>query len=536
MSHPVFEDVRRSAEAALTEGDATGALAAIRPHARAIAAEHGAAFRSLIARLPVAAWEGDASVVCAMGASYRAAGSPRGSSAIGYFHAAEAALVGADRSADPDRVAVWLGHAAALRGLGRLDAAMRYVERARDLDGPGSTLSVPMRVGLGARSSLEWGILELHLGNIDAARRQLEFAHGLAPGHLTRAEQVECLGALAFIDYLHSHLDSGSAYIRGARDLAAGTELLASGYGAAVVIADILIALDRDQLEDAAAAEAELLAATDCGDWQPYSHVAAAWRCFQEGRPAEALDFLQRARQTSRTWTPASLGFGGAELLRAWVLVTLDQGDEAWTILRRLDPSEHHVLCPAGIVALLRLRHGDLRGAAEALRDCEALGDDHSPRTMVEVRVLRAAVELGHGQLGLSDVMFDRALATLARTGSRAALRMLPPATLARLADRALQRPHGDEVRTMLAAVQASADRSDGSVEALSHRELLVLAEVEKGSTVAGIASALYISPNTVKTHLRRLYRKLGVTTRSDAIRKAKSLGLGGSVTRDSPE
>ncbi len=62
-----------------------------------------------------------------------------------------------------------------------------------------------------------------------------------------------------------------------------------------------------------------------------------------------------------------------------------------------------------------------------------------------------------------------------------------------------------------------------------------MLAEVEKGSTVGGIAAALYISPNTVKTHLRRLYRKLGVTTRSDAIRKAKALGLGGDITRESP-
>ena len=535
MPYPVLEDVRQTVDAALAAGDVDAALSAVRPRARAVAAEDGDGFRALIARFPESSWHDDAVIATAMGASYRAAGSPRGSSAIGYFHAAEAALAEADRSADPDRVAVWLGHAGALRSLGRLDAAQRYVQRTRELDGPGSILSVPLRVELGARSTLESGLIDLHLGNVDDARRQLEFAHGLARDTLTRAEQIECLGALALIEYLQAHLETASTYTRAARDLAVDTNLLDSGYGAAVVISDVLVAVDRGDLAQAAIIERELLAAADRADWQPFAFVVAASLRFAQGRPAEALDYLQRARQGFRAWTPGGLGLGGEELVRAWILVTLDQGDEAWTILRRLDPFERHVLCPARIVALLRLGHGDLRGATEALHDCEELGDDHSPRTMVEVRVLRAAIELARGEVALSDVMFDRALATIARTGSRAALGMLPPGTLRRLADRALQRPHGDEVRAVLEGVQQTPDTGD-SVEALSHRELLVLAEVEKGSTVAGIAAALFISPNTVKTHLRRLYRKLGVATRSDAIRKAKSLGLGRAVTRDSPE
>ena len=92
---------------------------------------------------------------------------------------------------------------------------------------------------------------------------------------------------------------------------------------------------------------------------------------------------------------------------------------------------------------------------------------------------------------------------------------------------RALAREPEPATRELLERVVESTQGSDRLIEPLSQRELLVLAEVEKGSTVAGIAAALFISPNTVKTHLRRLYRKLGVATRSDAIRKAKSLGLG---------
>ena len=76
---------------------------------------------------------------------------------------------------------------------------------------------------------------------------------------------------------------------------------------------------------------------------------------------------------------------------------------------------------------------------------------------------------------------------------------------------------------------------SHREVETLSARERLVLAQVQRGLTVAAIAAELYISPNTVKTHLRRLYRKLGVSTRDEAIRAARALGLDREITRDSP-
>jgi len=36
----------------------------------------------------------------------------------------------------------------------------------------------------------------------------------------------------------------------------------------------------------------------------------------------------------------------------------------------------------------------------------------------------------------------------------------------------------------------------------------------------------LYLSPNTIKTHTRALYRKLGVSDRQDAVAKARQLGL----------
>jgi len=60
----------------------------------------------------------------------------------------------------------------------------------------------------------------------------------------------------------------------------------------------------------------------------------------------------------------------------------------------------------------------------------------------------------------------------------------------------------------------------------ISASEMTVLEEIAAGRSNKEIAARLKISPNTVKTHAARLFEKLGAKRRTDAVRKARELGI----------
>jgi DNA-binding NarL/FixJ family response regulator len=77
----------------------------------------------------------------------------------------------------------------------------------------------------------------------------------------------------------------------------------------------------------------------------------------------------------------------------------------------------------------------------------------------------------------------------------------------------------------------SKAEAFDGNPKALaalgiSPRELTVLQEIAAGRSNKEIAAQLNVAPNTVKTHVARLFEKLGAKRRTDAIAKARELGI----------
>jgi DNA-binding CsgD family transcriptional regulator len=71
----------------------------------------------------------------------------------------------------------------------------------------------------------------------------------------------------------------------------------------------------------------------------------------------------------------------------------------------------------------------------------------------------------------------------------------------------------------------------DGNLNArsslgISPRELDILKELAAGRSNKEIAQNLNVSPNTVKTHVARLFEKLGAKRRTEAVNRARELGI----------
>jgi LuxR family maltose regulon positive regulatory protein len=72
----------------------------------------------------------------------------------------------------------------------------------------------------------------------------------------------------------------------------------------------------------------------------------------------------------------------------------------------------------------------------------------------------------------------------------------------------------------------AGAASQEGLADPLSDRELTVLRYLASRLTCTEIARELYLSVNTVRSHVKAIYRKLGVNKRADAVGRGHALGV----------
>jgi LuxR family maltose regulon positive regulatory protein len=87
--------------------------------------------------------------------------------------------------------------------------------------------------------------------------------------------------------------------------------------------------------------------------------------------------------------------------------------------------------------------------------------------------------------------------------------------------------PDPGDMATRLAAVgRPGRARTRKSTQELSEREVGILRMLTGGLSERELGRELYLSHNTIHSHAKSIYRKLGVTSRSEAIRRARELGL----------
>ena len=259
-------------------------------------------------------------------------------------------------------------------------------------------------------------------------------------------------------------------------------------------------------------------------------------------RPAfEFLALLDRARiwagrgqvrEALATIEPARLVLAGISS------VLLARADELEALLRLSlgdlsSPAELATGLPAAQRALMLARVALAAGEHHSARELlQALPPgDLTPRRALERQILLAAAAIGRGDPMTAGIL-SGVLDTARRGGFLNTVVTTAPQVTSYLAGHAAQFRSDPFTKQLIsAALEVRAAQPEVSrpgralIEPLTEAELRIL-KLLPTSTYLQMAATLYISRNTVKTHLRAIYHKLGVASRSEAIQRAVDLRL----------
>ncbi|HEV7757621.1 MAG TPA: LuxR C-terminal-related transcriptional regulator [Acidimicrobiales bacterium] len=277
---------------------------------------------------------------------------------------------------------------------------------------------------------------------------------------------------------------------------------------------------ERNQLTEAAQALVEARSVAASASHHVVAALAASElaRCRRAaGATMEALELVVSARST-RDHLPATVD---AHLRTSEGRIRLDRGDMAGVgaVLRGAPPSVEMQILTTRLAL-----HESPHHARELL---EAIGA-RTPRQAVEMLLLRAL---------LPDTDQDEVAATLVEaiaTGAPLGLVRTfldeGPAMNHRLQQLAQASPERALGRLAALASQeltlTPSRVTTGPIEQLTTRELAVLRMLPLRMSNREMAAQLYISVNTLKTHIRAIYRKLEVPHRSAAVARARALQL----------
>lgn len=232
-------------------------------------------------------------------------------------------------------------------------------------------------------------------------------------------------------------------------------------------------------------------------------------------RAGEAADTMQELVSQNRGRRASVFA---VELLRAAL---------ADLLLAATQPERARVLLEAGrgtpptALALARLALRDDPAAAWR-RVTELLASvELSPRLNAEALLVQA---IAAARLGLPEQASDlmgRLTASIGRRGHLSVLLLAPRAELL-----ALLPPEETEIIDWVSALPADHEGGIAARVVLTAAETRVLQALLDHVTVRELAAHLFLSQNTIKTHLRSIYRKLGANDRATAISIATRRGL----------
>lgn len=186
--------------------------------------------------------------------------------------------------------------------------------------------------------------------------------------------------------------------------------------------------------------------------------------------------------------------------------------DAAFATTREHDVSVTYLAGPYAARAQVRQAHGDLDGAVDDAVTAIDLAERRNDTPIASLaRLVLAAVHHTRGEREEARRLLDVVRRDLEPLG-------MPGILGARLATARRQ--------LRLGRAPSGPRVLDGPVEELTDREMALLRLLPGDLTQRELGDALHMSFNTVKTYNRQIYRKLGVSSRDDAVAAARAAGL----------
>jgi LuxR family maltose regulon positive regulatory protein len=271
--------------------------------------------------------------------------------------------------------------------------------------------------------------------------------------------------------------------------------------------------------------------------WRQRYYVTEAQYHVMLGEYDTVLERLDLAKMHYRQSIKPDIKPISAQKARIWIMQGRLDEVEHWTKQQDLTTTDnHHYLKEYEHITLARLliaRYQDNKNP-EYYDEASALLAQLLPeaetgsrlRSIIELLILQAELAAVSNDLEAALLILDQAL-DLAEPQGYVSLFIMEGDDTKFL----LQHSNHPYAKRLLATFPDASKRIEanpqvGLLDALSEREIDVLQKMAEGLTNPEIAERLYISKHTVKVHTRNIYNKLDVNNRTQAVTKARSLGI----------
>lgn len=365
-------------------------------------------------------------------------------------------------------------------------------------------------------------------GDLSGARRACVEAVTAAAASGWSCAERRARGWLALVDAVAGDLTRAEEAARGALAGEPCPGRRCVGHAAAAHLALAWIAQDRERRADA---DRELARAAELATSPVLTTAIALVRA--RAVAAEDLDrarelLVAARRRRPEAWRGNHLD---TSLIATEAQVRVAHGDVDTARELLTDALAHHPRPELAVaLAQLHVRAGDPAAAVAALPD-GASGDTVALPTRLAAITTEAAARSALGERRRAHQLLEEALdLASAHGGHRRVFTQGGAEVRALLADHldtgTAHRATVTEILDSTAPDKEERTAPPGLTEPLTERELTILRYLQSSLSNGEIAAELFLSVNTVKTHVRNIYQKLGAPRRRDAVRRARELRL----------